>query len=132
MAIVEKKQIINTIAERDENAFGVGEDLNKITWDDICEKIIAIGKNDDNREVKLRLRKNSVITHAGCKEYLNYNLRPTNLTVKDIIWTSSDNSIATVNEDGCVTAHKSGKVIIVLTLNINNVVYSDICYVTIL
>lgn len=127
-----KRQIINTIAERDKNAFGRDEDLSKITWDEVCEKIIAIGKNDDNREVQLRLRKNKFKTHVGCKEYLNYNLMPTNLTISDIVWTSSDNSIASVDGDGCVTAHMSGKVVIVLTININNVVYSDMCYITIL
>ena len=127
-----KRQIINTIAERDKNAFGRDEDLSKITWDEVCEKIIAIGKNDDNREVQLRLRKNKFKTHVGCKEYLNYNLMPTNLTISDIVWTSSDNGIASVDGDGCVTAHMSGKVVIVLTININNVVYSDMCYITIL
>ena len=106
--------------------------MSKITWDEVCEKIIAIGKNDDNREVQLRLRKNKFKTHVGCKEYLNYNLMPTNLTISDIVWTSSDNGIASVDGDGCVTAHMSGKVVIVLTININNVVYSDMCYITIL
>ena len=44
---------------------------------------------------------------------LSAKLKPDNATVKDIIWLSEDESIATVDENGNVTAESIGSVKII-------------------
>ena len=49
---------------------------------------------------------------------LSYIISPENAGSKKVNWTSSDNSLATVDELGCVTALKAGKVTITATSDI--------------
>lgn len=66
--------------------------------------------------------------NIGLKVGSNYQLLLDiygNYNKKDILWVSSDESIATVSANGKVTAHKKGEVII--TSSVLNNQYSDYC-----
>ena len=54
------------------------------------------------------LNKNAVILKTGKTETLFATVKPQNADNKKIIWTSSNNSVATVSQNGVVTALKSG------------------------
>lgn len=54
----------------------------------------------------------SLTLEAGDTEVLTAEVSPSNATDKTIVWTSSDAKVATVNENGVVTAVGSGKAVI--------------------
>lgn len=56
-----------------------------------------------------------LVLTVGNKNILTAQIYPLNATTKDVIWTSSDETIATVDENGEVTAVKAGNVIITVT-----------------
>lgn len=73
---------------------------------DIVEKTIT----------SLTLNKTNATTNVGCKVRLSASYLPLDAqNTKNLAWTSSDESIATVDENGLVTAHKSGSVKITLS-----------------
>ena len=43
---------------------------------------------------------------------LSYSIEPANATIQDVVWSTSNKKIATVDENGVVTGHKEGKVTI--------------------
>lgn len=55
---------------------------------------------------------NSLIMNLGTKYSLNVNILPDNATNKMVNWTSSDNSIVDVDENGTVLAKKEGKAVV--------------------
>lgn len=54
----------------------------------------------------------SMTLDAGDTEVLTAEVSPSNATDKTVVWTSSDPNVATVNENGVVTAVGSGKAVI--------------------
>lgn len=48
---------------------------------------------------------------------LNVTIKPSNATVKSVVWKSSDNSVATVNDEGVVTAVSEGEAYIQVIVN---------------
>ncbi|MGN0443910.1 MAG: Ig domain-containing protein [Acutalibacteraceae bacterium] len=61
---------------------------------------------------KVNITKSSVTVTKGKTKQLNISFTPDNASVKDVKWTSSDKSIATVNSKGVVTGKKGGTVTI--------------------
>ena len=57
---------------------------------------------------------------VGNTDQLNVNVLPENATNKEVTWSSSDTSIATVGIDGLVTAEKAGTVTITATTKVAN------------
>ena len=55
------------------------------------------------------LNKTSASLYVGKSLTLNATVKPSNATNKDVIWSSSNTSIASVNASGKVTAKKAGK-----------------------
>ena len=63
----------------------------------------------------LELNKDSLTLQEKSSEILTATVKPDNATNKDVIWESSDTSIATVSEDGTVTAISAGTATITAT-----------------
>ena len=63
----------------------------------------------------LSLNKSSLSLKVGEKEKLQATITPSNADNKNVVWTSSDGEIATVDSDGNVTAVKAGMVTITAT-----------------
>lgn len=66
----------------------------------------------------------SVTEGEGMK--INVTVKPENATVKDVIFTSSDETVATVDENGNVIALREGECIITVTSADNPAVYKEI------
>ena len=62
---------------------------------------------------KITISADTLTLKTGGKAVLSAKLKPDNATVKDIIWLSEDESIATVDENGNVTAEGIGSVKII-------------------
>lgn len=76
------------------------------------------------------ITKTSVKINAGKTKQLYYDVYPGDASVKDVTWTTSDKTIASVNSNGVVTAHKGGVVVIKCTSKDTGV--SDKCKVTVI
>lgn len=61
------------------------------------------------------LSKNETSLPIGGSEKLIAAVEPEDAHFKDVLWSSSDNSVATVDEDGNVTAQKTGTAVITVT-----------------
>ncbi len=74
----------------------------------------ADNKNEEVKITKLNMNKPSLNLKIGEKETLIASILPSNATNKELIWTSSDTSIVTV-ENGKVSAVGKGEAIITVT-----------------
>ena len=63
---------------------------------------------------KIVLSKNSITLYKGNVQILGFSILPNDADDKRIIWTSSDDTVATV-EDGKVIAHKRGTAVITIS-----------------
>lgn len=77
----------------------------------------------------ISLRQNSVSMLAGETTQLNIRILPSDATDKSVTWESSDNAIASVNNNGLVTAIAQGKATITVTSNDGH--YYDTCQITV-
>ena len=66
------------------------------------------------------LSKTSIIIMIGQTENITATIKPTNASIKDIIWTSNDTSIATVDQ-GTIVAKKEGTVKITAKISGTNI-----------
>ena len=46
---------------------------------------------------------------VGTDSLISYSLSPDYATTKELVWTSDDEEIASVDAEGCITAHKVGE-----------------------
>ena len=68
------------------------------------------------RTIRIGTKANTSV-RVGEKLAIDYTVLPANATVKSLTWESSDTNIATVDNDGIVTAVSAGKVIITASSN---------------
>lgn len=67
------------------------------------------------QEVKVNISKKETNLLVGKKASIDYNITPETIENKNVIWTSSDERVATVSKDGIVTAIKEGTANITVT-----------------
>ena len=98
--------------------------------------VTIVATADDNSEIKdsieieiigvdverISIKADSLYVNTGTSFYLKAYVVPTNASVKDIVWSSSDTSIATIDPStgGVATKYKSGMVTFTATSSINN------------
>ena len=75
------------------------------------------------------LDKKSLALEIGDSDSLIATVHPENATDKSVIWSSSDSSVATVDNNGKVTAIGKGQATITVTTN--NGRFTDTCQVTV-
>ena len=78
----------------------------------------------------LKLNKNTLPLIVGNSQKLTHTITPSNATIKKVTWTSSDEDIATVEQDGTVTAVSPGTAIITVTSQADDTKYDE-CEVTV-
>lgn len=88
----------------------------EVTTDTVFTKDTTIYAHWQNIPVtNLELNKDSLTLQEKSSDILTATVKPDNATNKDVIWESSDTSIATVSEDGTVTAISAGTATITAT-----------------
>ncbi len=63
----------------------------------------------------ITFQKPEVVMGVGSSRQLQYTVEPQDVDVKELVWTSSDPSVVSVEPSGVVTAHKKGKVTVTLS-----------------
>jgi uncharacterized protein YjdB len=84
----------------------------------------------ENPAESILLHQHTLSLDRGDKEWLMYSIIPENATFRIPAWSSSNKSVATVNEQGIVTAVGSGRAVIVATTQGYNT-FTDSCVVTV-
>ncbi|AHN22062.1 Ig-like domain-containing protein [Lysinibacillus varians] len=74
--------------------------------------IVTVKKQGSLETESITLNNNTLELLEGSKDKLTVTIHPENTSNKKVIWTSSDESIATVDQDGNVTAIREGQAII--------------------
>lgn len=77
----------------------------------------------------ISLNKSTTSIAVGNDETLTATLTPANTTYDTVTWSSSDTSVATVDDDGEVTAVHTGTAVITATTERGG--FSDSCTVTV-
>ena len=95
---------------------------------DTCVVTVSNGSGDI-RVTSVDIDRSSVSLKAGDSITLKATVSPSDATNKNVSWTSSDNSIATVNSSGVVKAVASGKATITVTTEDGQ--KTDTCTVTV-
>ena len=73
-----------------------------------AEKVAVTGVSLSKTELTLTVGKNETITAT---------IKPTNATIQDVTWATSDKTVATVDKKGKISAVKAGKATITVTTN---------------
>lgn len=92
-------------------AVGVGETTITVKANDKTFDTCKI-KVNPIRATKITLNVSALTMNMNETNTLSVNFTPTNTTNKKIIWTSTDESIASVSDTGMITAIKEGTIII--------------------
>lgn len=103
----------------DEEALDITEDFNMTTKKEGEHKVEFLVKDENiKKEIlvkvlevvsSIELNKTSLTLELGKSAKINTNIIPENAVNKDIEWTSTNENIATVNENGEITTKKVGK-----------------------
>jgi len=84
----------------------------------------------NNSVASVRLNKTDITLACGGTEQLVATVSPSNATNKNVTWTSSDSSIASVDSTGLVTAVSQGKNV-KITVNTTDGNFQAYCYITV-
>ncbi len=113
---------------------GVSEGTVKISAtskeDPTLKKVCVVTVEHKDEVTKVRLSRNSKEIVRGNSYTLTYSLQPSYASIQDVVWSSTDPSVATVDQNGKVTALKAGKTIIRCT-SADNLYARDDCVVTV-
>lgn len=90
-------------------AIGYGTSNITLNADGIEKEVIVTVSKDDIIDItSLSLTESTLIMKANTTHQLKANITPTDATNTNLVWSSSDSSIATINNKGLITAIKSG------------------------
>lgn len=85
----------------------------QIYIDALGKDIVCYFATEDEHPIEsVKLNKNSLSLKPGTEEKLTVSLTPADADVKDVLWKSSDSSVASVTQDGTVKALKAGTAVI--------------------
>ena len=90
------------------------EDIQKLARAD-CNALVSfygLEKKDPSRVSTIELNKEEVTLIKGRKETLSATVKPDTAINKKVIWTSSNEEVASVSDEGEITALKEGKTLI--------------------
>lgn len=126
IATVDEEGLVTAIAEGE--AIITATANNEVTGN--CNvTVLGDSTNPGVIEVKsISLNKNELNLNINDSEKLIATVKPDNATDKTVVWTSSDDAIATVDENGLVTGISEGKAVIAATAG----EYSVECEVTVI
>ena len=93
------------------------------TYTDTCEVLII------NEPESVKMRSGAQTIRVGESVTLSAEVQPANATIKDLLWYSPDESVATVDENGVVTAVGAGTVQIIAISRIGT--YMAGCNITV-
>ena len=96
-------------------------------FSDTC--IVIVEKNSIVKVTGIELNKDSLNMQVGERTNLVATIKPTNATNKDVIWSSSNQKVATISENGIIEALKEGKTTI--TVMTKDGSYKASCEVTV-
>jgi len=92
--------------------------------------IDAVFKEDPNIVKSIELNTSEIVINSGEVTTLTYVLQPDNVQQREVIWSSSDITIAEVNEQGVIIAQKAGTCIITAT-SVSNPTAIATCKITV-
>lgn len=128
--------VIDTITSSD-NPLTKGEKFT-VTPGDYYIKVAGNGREDSHVDYNVTLEYEEVILvdkievdhtsedyYKGDKEKLNLSITPTNAADKAVVWESTDPKIATVDQDGEITAVGIGETIVRAKLKSNTNIYGE-------
>ncbi len=87
---------------------------------------VTADPNDPNTITGISLDKYAVFVEVGQKDMPWVTMTPSSSTEKGEIWTSSDESIATVDHIGNITGVSAGECVVTVTSKNNPVVYAEV------
>ena len=91
-------------------------DSNGVKYEDSCYVTVVAG--DANVSLKdISFPNGELYMPVGSEYKLNLELTPANALVSEKVFTSNDESVATVSQDGTITARRTGNARIVATVN---------------
>ena len=92
------------------------QQIARLFWDAILDEVLQINDSGDNSYVEpvhvnsVSISDSSLTLEEQTAKTISATVAPQNAEVKNILWSSSDEKIATVNEYGKITAVAPGKV----------------------
>ncbi|WP_294181180.1 cell wall-binding repeat-containing protein [uncultured Clostridium sp.] len=98
-------------AESIDNTKGFKVNYDASDNEDVCDVTVSGAVNPD-KVTGVTLNKSSTDLEVGKTEKLEAAVAPSNAANKKLTWSSSDDSIASVNSDGLVTGEKAGTAVI--------------------
>ena len=99
---------------------GIKKEINVI----ITKKNQQEGDNIDLKTIKINV--GDLTMEAGTSTKINAILEPSNATNKDIIWQSSNTEVATINQNGTISAQKEGNTTITVSAVKNSEIKASI------
>ena len=111
-------------------ALGEGQGSLTISSGELSATISLLATSEAVSTTGVELNKSELVLKKGEAELLSFNLSPENATENKVSWTSSDESVATVN-NGMITAIKPGTAEITAVLSTNEQII-DSCEVTVI
>jgi len=88
-----------------------------------CSILMSCNSTSDSiiNVESLTLSKTSTTLSIGSNETITTTITPDNVTVKDLVWTSSDSKIVTVSQEGMLTGINSGNAVVTATTKDGNI-----------